>query len=303
MTEGIGLAGMLEEPIVVISVQRGGPSTGIPTKHEQGDLNQMLGAAHGEFARIVLAPKDVEDAFHISGRALNLAEKYQTPVLILSDLFLSEHFETAEPFKVKQPIDRGKLISKAAGDYKRFLITDDFVSPRLIPGAPGLMYCSPSDEHDEKGIVTSDVLAGLPESRELRNRLHLKRMKKLARIRQEDMRPPELLGPRDADLTLMGWGSTHDAIKEACEFFAQEGLKVNQLHFTDLFPLPIEKTIEILNSCKEIVAVENNLTGQMARLIRMETGYHVKRVVSRYDGEPFTGEDIYHRVKKELAYV
>jgi 2-oxoglutarate/2-oxoacid ferredoxin oxidoreductase subunit alpha len=303
MTEGVGLAGMLEEPIVVINVQRGGPSTGIPTKQEQGDLNQMLGAAHGEFARIIIAPRDVRDAFNTAGRALNLAEKYQTPVLVLSDTFLSEHFETAEPFKVEQSIDRGKTIRKADDPYKRFLITDDGVSPRLVPGVPGGMYCSPSDEHDEEGVVPSDVLAGLPDAREMRNRMHEKRMKKIDTMRAEDMRPPTLTGPKDADLTLLGWGSTFDAIEEACQFLSREGLKVNQLHFTDLFPLPIEKTLEILNSCKEIISVENNFTGQLAQLIRTETGYHVKRFVRRYDGEPFTGEDIYNRIKKELAYV
>ena len=303
MTEGIGLAGMMEEPIVVISVQRGGPSTGIPTKHEQGDLIQMAGASQGDFARIIIAPKDIEDAFHAAGRALNLAEKYQTPVLVLSDLFLSEHFQTAEPFQVKLPIDRGKLERSVNGQYKRFLITEDGVSPRLVPGVPGGMYCSASDEHDEEGLVTSDVLAGLPEARQIRNRLHAKRLKKLDVMRAEDMQPPTLTGPEDADLTLMGWGSTYDVIEEACQYFKREGLRVNHLHFTDLFPLPVEKVLEVMNSCKEIIGIENNFTGQMSRLIRMETGYHIKRSVSRYDGEPFTGEDIYHRVKKELTYV
>ncbi len=303
MTEGIGLAGMLEEPIVVVNVQRGGPSTGIPTKQEQGDLNQMLGASQGEFSRIVLAPTDTEDAFHTAGRALNLAEKYQVPVLILSDLFLSEHFQTCVPFQVKQPIERGKIQNSVNGQYKRFLITDDGISPRLLPGTPGGMYCSPSDEHDEEGIVTSDVLAGLPEARELRIKLQSKRMRKLEAIRREEMRPPTLTGPQDAEFTLMGWGSTYDAIEEACQIFAQFGTKVNHLHFTDLFPLPTEKVLEILNSCKEVIGVEGNYTGQMAKLIRMETGFHIKRSVNRFDGEPFTGEDIYNRVKKELAYV
>jgi len=204
---------------------------------------------------------------------------------------------------VKQPIERGKILRKADGQYKRFLVTEDGVSPRLLPGAPGNMYCSPSDEHDEEGIVTSDVLAGLPESRELRLKLQAKRMKKLEVIRAEDMQPPTLTGPEGAELTLLGWGSSYDAIEEACQFFTREGLKVNHLHFTDLYPFPIEKTLEVLNSCKEVVAVEGNFTGQMAKLIRMETGYHVKRLVSRIDGEPFTGEDIYKRVKKELSYV
>ena len=165
------------------------------------------------------------------------------------------------------------------------------------------MYCAPSDEHDEAGIVISDVLAGLPESLEIRNKIHAKRMKKLDVMRKEDMRPPTLTGPSNADLTLMGWGSTYNAIEEACQFLRAEGVTVNHLHFTDLFPLPVEGVLEILNSCREIIAVENNFSSQMSRLIRAETGYTIERSVNRYDGEPFTGEDVFNRIKKELAHV
>lgn len=306
MVEGIGLAGMMEEPIVVINVQRGGPSTGIPTKQEQGDLNLLLGASQGDFPRMILAPRDPEDAFYTVGRALNLAEKYQTPILILSDLFLSEHFQTVDPFQFGRiPIERGKLMQSVEEGtlYKRFLITDDGVSPRLMPGAPRGMYCSASDEHDEDGIVISDVLAGLPSSLEIRNKIHAKRMKKLEVMRKEDMRLPVLTGPKDAELTLMGWGSTYDAIEEACQCLTAEGIEVNHLHFTDLFPLPVEGVLEILDSCRMVLGVENNYSSQMCRLIRAETGYDIKRSVNRYDGEPFTGEDICNRVKKELAHV
>ncbi|MBI3306802.1 MAG: 2-oxoacid:acceptor oxidoreductase subunit alpha [Candidatus Omnitrophica bacterium] len=303
MVEGVGLAGMLEEPIVIINVQRGGPSTGIPTKQEQGDLNLLLGAGQGDFPRIILAPKDTEDAFYTAWRALNLAEKYQTPVLILSDLFLSEHFQTVDPFRFDLPIERGKLLRSVKGEYKRFLITEDGISPRLLPGATQGMYCSASDEHDESGIVISDVLAGLPSSLEIRNKIHAKRMRKLDVMRNEDMRLPTLTGEPEAELTLMGWGSTYDAIEEACQYFAHEGIAVNHLHFTDIYPLPIQGVLDILNSCHEIIGVETNYTSQMCRLIRTETGYHVKKTVNRYDGEPFTGEDIYRRVKKEIMYV
>jgi len=307
MVEGIGLAAMMEEPIVIINVQRGGPSTGIPTKQEQGDLNLLLGASQSDFARMILAPKDIEDAFHTAGRALNLAEKYQTPILILSDLFLSEHFQTVEPFRFEtMRIDRGKLLrslEEGDGRYKRFLITEDGISPRLMPGVPKGMYVSASDEHDEEGIVISDVLAGLPSSLEIRNKIHAKRMRKLEVMRREDMRLPTLTGPKEAELTLMGWGSTYDMLEEACAYLAKEGIMANHLHFTDLFPLPVEGVLKILNSCKEIIGVENNYSSQMCRLIRAETGCHIKRSVNRYDGEPFTGEDICNRVKKELAYV
>lgn len=303
MVEGVGLAGMLEEPIVIINVQRGGPSTGIPTKQEQGDLNMVVGASQGDFPRIVIAPKDTEDAFYTAGRALNLAEKYQTPVLILSDLFLSEHFQTVDPFTHTLPIERGKTIDKTDGDYKRYLVTEDGISPRLIPGAPKGMYVSASDEHDESGVVISDVLAGLPDSLEIRNRMHPKRMRKLELARREDMRLPSVTGPKNPELTLLGWGSTYDAIEEACEYLRQEGIETNHIHFTDIFPIPNEGVREILESCKEIIAVENNYSSQFTRLLRAETGFDIKRTVNRYDGEPFTGEDIFNRVKKELAYV
>jgi 2-oxoglutarate ferredoxin oxidoreductase subunit alpha len=303
MVEGLGLAGMLEEPIVVINVQRGGPSTGIPTKQEQGDLNMLVGGSQGDFARIIMAPRDTEEAFYITARAFNLAEKYQTPVLLLSDTYLSEHFQTVDPVRFDAPIDRGKIVSSLNGKaYKRFLITEDGVSPRLIPGVPGGMYVSASDEHDESGIVISDVLAGLRSSLEIRNRIHAKRMRKLDVMRREDMRPPTLEGPRDAELTLLGWGSTYGAIQEACRLLNEEGLSVNHLHFTDLYPMPVDSVLEMLNACREIIAVENNYSLQLCRLIRAETGFTVERGVNRYDGEPFTGEDIYNRIKKELAY-
>ena len=306
MVEGVGLAEMLEEPIVVINVQRGGPSTGIPTKQEQADLNLVLGAAQGDGPKIILAPRDTEDAFYTAGRALNLAEKYQTPVLILSDLYLSEHFQTVTEFKFNTPIERGKLLNTYEGGdpYKRFLITEDGISPRLLPGVPGRMYVSASDEHDERGEVISDVLAGLPASLDIRNRIHEKRMKKLEVARTQDMRPPVLVGPQEAKLTLMGWGATYDAIEEACQLLRKDGLDVNHLHFTDLFPLPVQPTLDILNGCNEVIAVENNYSCQMKRLILAETGYNIKRAVTRYDGEPFTGEDIVDRLKKnELIFV
>ncbi len=304
MVEGIGLAGMMEEPIVVINVQRGSPSTGIPTKQEQGDLNLLLGAAQGDIPKIILAPKDTSDAFYTCGRALNLAEKYQTPVLILSDLFLSEHFQTVDEFKFGTPIERGKVLTEVNGSYKRFLITEDGISPRLIPGAPRGMYVSASDEHDESGIVISDVLAGLPSSRDIRNRIHEKRMRKLEVARENDMRPPTLSGSPDASVTLLGWGATYDVIEEACQILTEEGVKVSHVHFTDLYPMPVKAVLDVLNNCNEIIAVENNYSCQMSRLILAETGFQIKRFIRRYDGEPFTGEDIVDRFKKsELTYV
>ena len=307
MVEAVGLAGMLEVPVVLINVQRGGPSTGLPTKQEQADIKLVMGG-NGDFPRIVIAPKDVEDAFFQSARALNLAEKYQCPVIILSDLFLSEHYQTVDPFDFsKISIERGKFMKElpaGAARYKRYEVTEDGISPRLMPGAAGHMYCSGSDEHDENGELISDVLAGLPRAIDVRMKMHPKRMRKEeTMLKENDINLPEIVGPKDAKLTLLGWGSTFDYIEEACETLRADGLSVNHLHFTDVYPMDREKLVEVFNSCNEIVAVENNMSNQMSKLILAETGFELKRFINRFDGEPFTGEYIVNAVKKkELAH-
>jgi 2-oxoglutarate/2-oxoacid ferredoxin oxidoreductase subunit alpha len=306
MVEGVGLAAMLEVPVVAVVVQRGSPSTGIPTKQEQADINLVL-SGNGDFPKIVIAPKDTEDAFFQAARALNLAEKYQTPVIILSDLFLSEHYQTVDPFNFDEvKIERGKLMTEFTDSdrYKRYEYQPDGISPRLRPGVPGQMYVTPSDEHDERGIVISDVLAGLPESLETRNKMHQKRMQKeITMVKTGDIELPVLVGDKNARITLLGWGSTYDAIQEAVQMLNAEGLSVNHLHFTDLYPINKAETRRLLESCQSIISVENNYSNQLCSLIRKETGFDINRHVNRYDGEPFTGEYIVSKVKeKELAH-
>lgn len=300
MIEGLGLAGMTETPLVAICVMRGGPSTGIPTKQEQADLGLAF-ASNGDFPKFVIAPKDPEDAFYQAARALNIAEKYQTPVIIFSDLFLSEHYQTVDPYDFsKIEIERGKLITEwnKSERYKRYAHSDDGIPERLLPGAPGQMYTVASDEHTEEGILISDVLAGLPESLEVRNKMHARRMQKEETMRKEDSRAPELTGPEDAEITLMGWGSTSDMIDEAVELLNAEGIKTNHLHFTDIYPLNKEKVLEKLNSCKRIIAIENNISNQFPKYLLSQTAFEVEESVNRYDGEPFTGEFISKAVKE-----
>ena len=298
MTEAIGQAGMIEAPVVFITVQRGGPSTGIPTKTEQADLNQALGASQGDFPRIIMAPADVTDAYYTAAEALNLADKYQLPVIILSDLLVSEHPETIERDGLKPDllIDRGQLVTEwpeANGTYKRYAFTESGVSPRALPGTKNTLYIAPTDDHDEEGILISDEYTSPP----VRRKVQEKRMKKLEGALKE-LPPPQLEGPEDADVTLVGWGSCRGVIREAAEILRSEGIVTNQLHFKYLLPFHTKEALEILNRCKRTVGVEVNYTGQFARHLRSETGVSMDDMILKYDGEPFEPAFIVNRVKE-----
>ena len=300
MTEAIGQAGMIEAPVVFVTVQRGGPSTGIPTKTEQADLNQAMGASQGDFPRIILAPADVTDAYYTAAEALNLAEKYQLPVIILSDLLLSEHPETIEPDGLQHDlvIDRGQLVTEwpeENGTYKRYAFTESGVSPRALPGTRNTVYVAPTDDHDEEGILISDEYTSPP----VRRKIQEKRMKKLEGALRE-LPPPEIEGPSEAEVTLVGWGSCRGVIREAAEILRSQGISTNQLHFKYLLPFHQKEAVEILNQCKRTVCVEVNYTGQFARHLRAETGYSVHDLILKYDGEPFEPAFIVERIKAIL---
>src|SRR5438445_509875 len=186
MTEAIGMAGMIEAPVVIVEVQRGGPSTGVPTKTEQADLNQVFGASQGDYPRVIITPTDTTDCYYTAVEAHNLAEKYQLPVTIISDLLLSEHPETIEPDALRHdvPIERGEIVSEWSdekGQFKRYAFTRSGVSPRVLPGAEGGMYVAATDEHDEEGVVISDVFTNPP----VRRKIQEKRMRKLEKVLQE----------------------------------------------------------------------------------------------------------------------
>jgi 2-oxoglutarate/2-oxoacid ferredoxin oxidoreductase subunit alpha len=300
MTEAIGMAGMIEAPVVFIEVQRGGPSTGIPTKQEQADLNQVYGASAGDFPRIIIAPYDTADCFDSSVEAFNLAEKYQCPVIIISDLLLSEHPETVEPerFKADVPIDRGALIKEVNGKnghYKRYQFTPSGISPRALPGTANAMYIAPTDEHDEEGILISDVFCNPA----VRRKIAEKRMKKLA-LALKDLPAPRLEGPADAEVTLIGWGSTAGVIREAVEQLNASGTRANQLHFKYLLPFHQKEAIDILKKCKRTICVEMNSTGQFARHLRAETSHAVSEKILKYDGEPLEPGGIAAQVRAIL---
>ncbi len=301
MVEALGFAAITETPLVVALAQRGGPSTGLPTKTEQGDLNLMLGAGQGDYPRIIVAPRNVEEAFYEAARALNLAEKYQLPVLLASDLVLSEHMETVDDLNMNVPIERGAIITKANEDdeapYLRYKITDSGVSARAIPGLVGYEHIAGSDEHDEDATLVSDVRSGLPDAIQVRIDQMDKRWRKLTTALKHDIQPPELHGPADAPLTLVYWGSTQGTAREAIQILNAEGVHVNALEFKDIFPLPVDEVLTALKACKFTLFVEGNQTGQFQRLLRAETGFWPDAWFRKYDGEPIWPDEIVAEVK------
>jgi len=291
MVESLGLAGMTEVPLVVAEVQRGGPSTGLPTRTEQSDLLFVINAGQGEFPRIVLAPGTIEECFEAGWRSFNLAEKYQCPVVVLSDQFLSSSLRTLDTAAIdfgSVRIDRGPTltyeeIERLPDGYNRFQFAESGVSPRAVPGHPKAVYASSSDEHDETGHINEEI-----ENRRL---MMQKRMRKLERA-EEEMRPPALYGPEGAEVTLVCWGSTFGPCREAADAINEGGGSANVLQFSDLWPLPAEPAERELKACRRTVAVEQNYTSQLAKLLRMTAGFQVGGTLTKYDGRPFTPAEI-----------
>lgn len=301
MTEAVGMAGIMEVPVVCVEVQRGGPSTGLPTKTEQGDLFQVYGASQGEFPRLIVAPRDVADAYQTAVDSFNLADKYQLPVLIMSDLLLSEHPETVDPelFNPDVKIDRGEIVSEwpeSNGKYKRFRFTESGISPRALPGTANTNYVSPSDDHDEETILISDMFTSPP----IRRKIVEKRERKVELMLKE-LPAPRLEGEKDAEVTLVCWGSTFGVVKEAAELLTEQGVKTNFLVIKYIAPFHTREVTEILSKCKNKISVEVNFRSQMARMIRMETGIKMDGHVNRYDGEPLTPGEVAETVKQIIG--
>ncbi|MHA2338921.1 MAG: 2-oxoacid:acceptor oxidoreductase subunit alpha [Candidatus Hodarchaeales archaeon] len=304
MTEAVGLASMVEAGLLIFMVQRGGPSTGLPTKTEQGDLNQMFGASQGDFPRFIIAYSDVEDGYYTTVEALNLADKYQVPIIMASDLAFAEHLESVKPFNFEDvKIDRAENFEtnwESDSKYLRFKLTDSGISPRVIPGTPNAFYISGSDEHDEDSSNISDVVAGLPHAIEMRKKQMHKRMGKMESA-LKDMPAPKLEGPENAEVTLVGWGATKDYILEARQMLEEAGIIANQLHIKYVLPFHGHEVGEILRKVKHPIMVEGNYTGQMARHIRAETGFDIVDKYLQFDGEPMYPRLIVDRVKEILG--
>ncbi|MEM3851647.1 MAG: 2-oxoacid:acceptor oxidoreductase subunit alpha [Methanomassiliicoccales archaeon] len=304
MQEAFGMAAMNETPIVVVDVMRAGPSTGLPTKTAQGDLNMMLGISQDDFPRVILAPRNPEETFNYMPRAFDLAERYQVPVIVLLDFGIADGgYATVEKLNFDAGIDRGKIVRNVGQDgtwFKRYEITDDFVSPRTLPGTPNGMFVAKTDEHDEYGHDLSDVEAGLEHAVEKRVEMMKKRMGKLNLI-AEEMKMPELVGPAKADLTIVCWGSSANAVDEAMRVLLKDGYSVNSLQFNDIYPLRWDKVAEKLKSAKKLLDVEVNYSGQMAGLIARETGIVIKERLLTYSGEPLLPAEVVDAVKKILV--
>ncbi len=297
MAEGLGWAGMNEVPVVVTLYSRGGPSTGLPTRHEQGDLRFALHAGHGEFPRLILASGDLEEVFYDTTRAFNYSEMFQTPVIHMVDKALANSDATMPMYDVDRvKIDRGLLIKGSVngvenGEFKRFQPTPNGISPRPAIGTRGGVYWNTGDEHDEHGHITED-----PTNRDM---MMEKRMGKLDVADREipmDERV-NFFGPENADITLVSWGSTKGAILDAMEWLKDDGIRINFLQIRLIHPFPTAYVTKLLSKAKKVVGVEMNYSGQLIGILRERTCIPVEQLVVKYNGRPMSCEEIYEAVK------
>ena len=300
MTEAIGSAAMMEIPAVFINVQRAGPSTGVPTKTEQGDLWQALGASQGDFERFIVAPRDALDAFNTIPEVFNLCDRHQCPGIVISDLLTSEGTFSVDPDELDlQPaIDRGELIAEPSktNSYLRYEDTPSGISPRAMPGLEGYVHIVATDEHDQKGVLISDEFTDPNKRRKMVE----KRARKFSRA-LEAIAPPALEGPADADVTLIGWGSTYGVIHEAVAELAAAGITANHLAIKWIVPFHGQAVVDALAQAKRTIIVENNYSGQFYRYLRSETGLSIDGHIRKYDGEPFMSHHIVEGVSEQLA--
>lgn len=298
MTEGLSLAGMVETPLVIMLGQRTGPSTGLPTYTAQSDLRFAIHAAHGEFPRIVIAPGDVSECFHFTIDAFNLADEFQIPVILLTDKHLIESHTAIPPFAIDDvTINRGKLLPMSPYSkeepYQRHQLTPDGISPRLIPGTPNALIHSDSAVHKESGFQGDDcAIASKMADKRFRKLPHL-----LKRLEQEPR--IQLHGPKQADVTIVGWGSTKGVALEAIGLLEKDNIIANFLQVIYLTPFPAEAVKTALKDQNPIL-VEGNQTAQLGGLIKEHTGIEITNKVLRYDGRPFNPLQLTRRIKEEL---
>ncbi len=291
MVEALGLSGIAEIPLVVVDAQRPGPATGLPTRTEQSDLRFVISASQGEFPRMVIALRGHQDAYDQAARAFYLAEKYQIPVILLTDQFLQDSTATLplpDPNNVRV-FEPGDISEKE--EYARYRFTDNGISPRLFPGDPRGFASADSDEHDQLGHIIEDA----------RTRVMMmdKRMGKLELLRKE-LQEPEHIGSSDPEVLLLGWGSMSGPLKEAVSLLSrEEGKRFAALVFGDVWPLPQQRLMKLAAKAKALINVEQNYTGQLGGLIREQTGLQMNASILNCDGRQLSGAQIADRVRKE----
>jgi 2-oxoglutarate ferredoxin oxidoreductase subunit alpha len=301
MAEGIGWAGHTEAPgPVVILYQRTGPSTGLPTRTEQGDLQFVLHAGHGEFPRMAIAPGDVEECFYDTFDAFNYAERFQMPVILIADKFLASSYRTVPIFKTSElRVDRGQILAESdlasKPPYKRYEFTPLGVSPRVVPGTRGGIFHTTGDEHDEFGHIT--------ENSEIRIKMMQKRMHKIQLASESipDSKKVKFFGPEKADVTIVGWGSTKGAILDGMQDLEGDGIRCNFLQIRYMSPFPDTLVTRYLSNAKKKVLVENNYSGQLGALIREHTGISMDYKVLKYNGRPLSQNEIYEGIKEAVS--
>ncbi|MDI6862242.1 MAG: 2-oxoacid:acceptor oxidoreductase subunit alpha [Pseudothermotoga sp.] len=286
MCEAISLAGMIETPIVVHLGQRPGPATGLPTRTEQADLNLVLYAGHGEFPRVIYAPGSIEEAYELTAKAFNVADKFQIPVFVLTDQYLLDSYYLVDDLP-KMDIERH--IVKTDANYRRYTVTEDGISPRGIPGYGEGLVRVDSDEHDEFGHIT--------ESSSVRKAMVEKRLRKMNKIIQEAL-PPKLSGPKDYEVLIVSWGSTYLIVEEALQSFLNH--KIAHLHFSQVYPIhPSAK--EYFEKAKRVIFIEQNATGQFANLVQQTFLIDTSERILKYDGYAYSVEQIAKAIRERLG--
>ncbi|MBH5316560.1 2-oxoacid:acceptor oxidoreductase subunit alpha [Paenibacillus sp. GSMTC-2017] len=298
MMEAIGLAGMTETPLVIVNTQRGGPSTGLPTKQEQSDLNAMVYGTHGEIPKIVIAPASIEDCFYDMIEAFNLSEQYQVPVIVMTDLQLSLGKQSCDALDFSQiAISRGKLVKDAPALeghalFKRYEFTNDGISPRILPGEKGGIHHVTGVEHDEVGRPSENAVN--------RQKMMDKRLGKLDNLAIRDAL--RIDAPHDnPDLLVIGMGSTGGTIDAAREYLAEDGITSNHVTIRQIHPFPTHLLKPLMTSAKKVIIIENNATAQLAGQVKMNVGLAEKiESLLKYDGNPFLPLEVY-KACKELS--
>ena len=298
MAEALGWAGINEVPLVVSLYQRAGPSTGLPTRHEQGDLNFAVNAGHGEFPRIVLASGDIEESFYDTIKVFNFADKYQTPVIHVLDKAIANSVTTSTIFDpAKVPIDRGSFVTTiseadkgAAGNYLRFKLSDNPISPRVVLGTKDAIFWNTGDEHTEEGHITEDP--------ELRVQMMDKRMNKLDVVLKEIPDDDKAIAYGNGDIIVMSWGSTKGVILDAMEKLQGEGINIKFIQLRLMHPFPSELVNRMLAGTKKLIGIEMNYSGQLGSLLRQNTGRDYDYRIVKYNGRPMSLDEVYNAVKR-----